>query len=171
MLSLDLTRIRTADERFERTYEPEQLTPDDAYSVVAPVALAFDIRRNKSEFHLTGTIATTLELPCSRCLEPLLWPVAASFDLRYQPLARNVGEGELEVHEDDLSTAFYQNDAIDLELLMKEQFQLALPMKPLCAGDCQGLCPVCGTNLNRGACTCTRTWEDPRLAALKALKH
>ena len=32
---------------------------------------------------------------------------------------------------------------------MREQFYLALPMKPLCRDDCKGLCPTCGTNLER----------------------
>ena len=53
---------------------------------------------------------------------------------------------------------------------MGEQFVLSLPMKPLCRHECKGLCAVCGTNLNRGACDCKRDWEDPRLAPLKALK-
>jgi uncharacterized protein len=53
---------------------------------------------------------------------------------------------------------------------MREQFYLAVPMKPLCRDDCAGLCPSCGTNLNRGSCGCTRDWEDPRFAALKAFK-
>ena len=75
-----------------------------------------------------------------------------------------------EVEEDDLSTAFYENDAIDLGQLMMEQFQLALPMKPLCREDCKGLCPNCGMNLNTGTCDCNVKWEDPRLAALKAIK-
>ena len=39
---------------------------------------------------------------------------------------------------DDLTTAFYENDEIDLGHLMQEQFLLALPMKPLCRDDCQG---------------------------------
>jgi len=171
MISLNLSRIRAADERFERVYEPAQFAADESYRIVAPVDLAFDIHKDKSEFHLVGTVKTTLELPCSRCLEPFLWPVDASFDLRYHPHAENRGEGEREVQEDDLSTAYYSNDEIDLEQLMKEQLQLALPMKPLCADDCKGLCPVCGTNLNRETCSCDRTWEDPRLAALRALKH
>jgi uncharacterized protein len=42
-------------------------------------------------------------------------------------------------------------------------------MKPLCREDCRGLCAVCGANLNRGDCGCAPTWEDPRLAPLKAL--
>ena len=53
---------------------------------------------------------------------------------------------------------------------MREQFYLSLPMKPLCREDCQGLCPACGTNLNRGLCTCKRDWDDPRMAALRNLK-
>lgn len=170
MLSLNLARIRDAQERFEQVYAPEQLAGDDAFRVAAPVKLAFDIYKDKDQFRLAGSVQTTLELPCSRCLDPFTWPVDSSFDLRYQPHARNTGEGEREIEEDDLTTAFYENDTIDLGQLMREQFYLALPMKPLCGDDCKGLCPTCGTNWNKGACDCTNQWEDPRLAALKTLK-
>jgi uncharacterized protein len=44
-------------------------------------------------------------------------------------------------------------------------------MKPLCSDACKGLCPTCGTNLNRGTCDCTSEWEDPRFAALRALQE
>jgi len=70
-----------------------------------------------------------------------------------------------------MTTAFYENDEIDLAQLMREQFYLSLPMKPLCRADCQGLCVVCGTNLNRAMCDCKREWDDPRLAPLKALQE
>jgi len=92
------------------------------------------------------------------------------FDLRYQPHAEHQRPGEREVEADDMDTAFYENDEIDLGQLMQEQFYLALPMKPLCKDDCKGLCPNCGTNLNKATCDCTTHWEDPRLAALRALK-
>ena len=172
MLSLNLAKIRDAHERFDQVYRPEQLAAgDEAFRVAAPVTLAFDIYKDKDQFRLIGSVQTTLELPCSRCLEPFIWPVASSFDLRYQPHARNAGEGEREIEEDDLTTAFYENDTIDLGQLMREQFYLALPMKPLCRDDCKGLCPTCGTNRNNGACQCTNSWDDPRLAALKSLKR
>ena len=83
-------------------------------------------------------------------------PVDAPFDLLYLPHAENAGEGEVEVEDDDLTTAFYRDDEIDLGQLMREQFYLALPMKPLCREACQGLCPQCGTNLNSGTCDCAR---------------
>jgi uncharacterized protein len=171
MLALNLRKIRTAHEPFEKVYQPDALGPEtDAYRIVEPVHLVFDIYKDKDQFRLVGSVKTTLQLLCSRCLEPFSWPVDAGFDLRYQPHSQNTGEGEREVEEDDLTTAFYDNDEIDLGQLMQEQFYLSLPMKPLCADQCKGLCPTCGTNLNRDACDCSNEWEDPRFAALRQIQ-
>ncbi len=165
---LNLKTIRTAREHVEEVYEPERFKAEgDDFAIAAPVALGFDIEKVKERYRLVGTVSTTLELLCGRCLELFARRVDAAFDLRYQPHTENTGEGELEIEEDDLSTAFYENDQIDLEQLVREQLLLSLPMKPLCREECKGLCPVCGTNLNRGTCACTRDWVDPRLAALK----
>ncbi len=170
MLPLSLNQIRTAQDRIERVHQPDQFEPDEDFRVVAPVSLAFDIFKDKQAFRLAGRVQTTLELKCSRCLEPYTAPVEQEFDLRYQPHTINTGEGEREIEEDDLTTAFYQNDEIDLGHLIHEQFVLSLPMKPLCSDACRGLCPVCGTNLNKSACDCKPVWEDPRLAALRELR-
>jgi uncharacterized protein len=173
-MRLDLNKIRTPHEHFERVYPAEAFAAasgtEPEFTVASPVKLEFDIHKDKSSFRLVGRTETTLEVPCSRCLEPMVLPVDASFDLRYQPHTANTGEGEREIEEDDLTTAFYENDEIDLGQLMREQFYLALPMKPLCRADCKGLCPMCGTNLNRGTCDCKREWKDPRLSALKELR-
>lgn len=168
---LDLGKIRTAHERYEKVYPANAFkTTEHEYRIVEPVALAFDIFKDKDQFRLVGDVKTVLELPCSRCLEAFRWPVDSRFELRYHPHAQNTGEGEREIEEDDLTTAFYENEEIDLGQLMEEQFYLALPMKPLCAEGCKGLCPVCGKNLNRDACDCKRDWEDPRFAALRELR-
>ena len=167
---LDLSKIRTAHERYEKVYAADAFTAQPEYRIVEPVALAFDIFKDKDQYRLVGGVKTTLELPCSRCLEAFRLPVDSQFELRYQPHAQNTGEGEREIEEDDLTTAFYENEEIDLEQLMQEQFYLVLPMKPLCREDCTGLCPVCGKNLNRETCDCKRDWDDPRFAALRELK-
>ena len=170
MLLLNLNKIRTAQDRIEQVYQPDQFEVDEDYRVVAPVSLAFDVFKDKQQFRLAGRVKATLELKCSRCLEPFAVPVDQEFDLRYQPHAVNTGEGEREIEEDDLTTAFYEHDEIDLGQLMHEQFVLALPMKPLCGDACKGLCPVCGVNLNTTTCDCKPAWEDPRLAALRELR-
>ena len=102
-------------------------------------------------------------------------PVDATFELRYvpQPHADDASASEdaeeREIGEDDLTTAFYKDGLLDIGDLLREQFQLALPMKPLCSDACRGLCPQCGANLNRTDCGCSPAWEDPRLAPLKSL--
>jgi uncharacterized protein len=170
-MRLDLTRIHAQPEHYAKAYSAEQFAGDhDTCRVAGPVSLEFDTSKDKEHFRLVGHVKTVLELTCSRCLETFMQPVDAPFDLRFQPHSSNKGEGEVEIEEDDLSTAFYENDEIDLGQLMREQFYLSLPMKPLCGEDCRGLCVVCGTNLNRAACQCTRAWEDPRFAPLKSLQ-
>jgi len=169
---LDLTRYRQPVSHFTRTFQPDELGgEDDAYRVAAPVELEFDVHKDKDKFRLEGRVRTTLELPCSRCLEPYQFPVDGTFDQRYLPSSEASTDAEREIEDDDLGTSYYREDQIDLNELMREQFYLALPMKPLCREDCKGLCAQCGTNLNTGKCDCAPVWEDPRLAALRALKE
>lgn len=174
MMIFDLSQLGrhgAHDEHVERTFPPSAFEPqDEDYRVVAPVELSMDVAKAGGEtFRVTGRVQARLELACSRCLEPFEVPVDAPFELRYLPQGRNTGEGEREIEEDDLTTAYYRDGALDVIDLMREQFQLALPMKPLCSEACRGLCPDCGANLNRTTCGCAPRWEDPRLAPLKGL--
>jgi uncharacterized protein len=170
-MKLDLTRYRQPINHFARTFQPAEVGGEaDTYEIVAPVELEFDIHKDKDKFRLVGRVRTELELTCSRCVEPYLFPIDAQFDQRYLPSSAASGETETQVGEGDLETSYYADDEIDLNELMREQFYLALPMKPLCREDCRGLCPQCGTNLNTGTCDCAPVWEDPRLAALKAIR-
>jgi uncharacterized protein len=168
---LDLNKLHGSREHVERTLAPSSFDPPDPeYRVIAPVELVMDVAEaGGGTFTVSGRATTTLELDCSRCVEPFSVPVEAAFDLRYVPHTENTGEGEREIAEDDLTTAYYREGLLDVVELLREQFQLALPMKPLCSDACQGLCPQCGTNLNRTTCECAPTWEDPRLAPLKGL--
>lgn len=169
-MQLDLTRYRQPVSQFSRTFRPEEVAEaGDAYRIVAPVILDFEIHKDKEKFRLVGRARTELELACSRCLEPFRMPVDASFDHRYLPASEMSAEPEREVQDEDIGTSYYRDDQIDLDELLREQFYLALPMKPLCREDCRGLCSQCGTNLNAGACDCAPAWEDPRLAPLKSL--
>ncbi len=168
---LDLTRYRQPLAHVAKTFQPADAGDGgEAYRVVAPVELDFDLHKDKDRFRVVGTVRGELELPCSRCLEPYRLPVDAALDLRYLPASElPSSEGEHQVAEDDVDCSYYQDDQIDLTGLLREQFYLALPMKPLCRDDCRGLCPQCGTNRNTGTCECESSWGDPRLAALKGL--
>ena len=168
---LDLSQMREARERVDRTFDASRLplAADEAFRVSAPVRLAFDIFKDGKQFHLVGRVQSTLVLECGRCLDDITLPVDLPFDLLYLPSQENAGEGEVEVEDDDLTTAYYRDEQIDLGQLVLEQFYLAVPMKPLCRESCRGLCSQCGTNLNTGTCSCVHEWTDPRLEGLRSL--
>lgn len=168
---LDLSKLRGAREHFERTFPPSAFDPqDEDFRVTAPVELSMDVEKSGADlFRVTGRLRGTLEMDCSRCVEPFEVPVASEFELRYVPHTQNEGAPEREIADDDLTTAFYTDGALDVIDLLREQFYLALPMKPLCSEACRGLCPECGANHNRTECGCHPKWIDPRLAALEGL--
>jgi uncharacterized protein len=165
----DLSRLRTGSDRLVRRFEPAELPVEEEFRVVAPVDLDVQVHKDANKVRVTGRVATTLQLACSRCLEPFDVPVDTTFDALLLPAEVNTGAGEQEVADEDLGVSFYEDETIDLAGLMREQFYLALPMKPLCQPDCKGLCPVCGINRNRETCDCENEWTDPRFDALKRL--
>ena len=169
MLALEVARMREGTGRLDQTIPASALAVEEDYRVTAPVVLDAATNKDKEKVRIAGRIRTTIELMCSRCLEPYDVPVDAAFDLFYLPAAEAPDDDEVEVAEEDINTAFYRDGVIDLGEMIHEQLYLALPMKPLCREDCKGLCPVCGANRNTTTCTCDVRWEDPRLAGLKAL--
>lgn len=165
---LDLSKLH-GREHFERTFQPSLFGPDEEYRVVAPVELSMDVDKSGSAVRVTGRAVTTLRLECGRCLNEFEMPFDATFELLYVPQAEAASGADREIEDDDLATSVYREGSLDVVDMLREQFQLALPMKPLCAESCRGLCPECGANLNRTECGCQPTWDDPRLAPLKGL--
>ena len=170
-MNLDLRTIQGPRVRVRRDFSGASFSRDgdEQYRVRDTVTLDLDIRKDGGKVRLVGRLDAALELGCCRCLEPFPLVVGVDVDLLYLPASDNTGAGEVRIEESDLRTAYYRDDQIDLGQLMAEQFQLALPMKPLCRTDCRGLCAVCGGNRNTTACQCVARWDDPRLAVLKGL--
>lgn len=163
---LDLTAIRLPETPVDRAV-PAEAFADDAYRAIAPAHVVATLHKDEDRYRLEGRVSTEVELDCSRCAEPFRLPVDGTFTLRYLPQAL-AGNKDADP-ESDPTTAFYADDRIDLGQMVREQVYLAIPMKPLCTPDCQGLCPQCGINLNTERCQCAPQWQDPRLAVLQTL--
>lgn len=156
--------------------------PAEDFTVAGVTHFAGDVERGSAEtYHLRGQLTAHLEMLCARCTEPVDLALSVPVDLRFVPAAvekagvrsspssTDDDDDGREMGEDDPSLVLYDEPRIDLAQMAREQCYLAMPMKPLCRPDCQGLCPECGTNRNTGTCSCESRWEDPRLAVLKSL--
>ena len=119
---------------------------------------------------LRAHLEATLEMPCSRCLEPVRQKVSTDFDRTLVPVESREAGIAIEDDEDDTLVPVAGGRA-ELETIATEQLYLSLPLKPICSVDCRGLCPACGANRNAGACGCVVEDVDPRLAPLLQFKR
>src|SRR5690349_11600905 len=92
VMRLDLSRFKAGEQRVDKTYDPAAfpVVAGDEFRVVAPVVLATEVRKDSKKVRLVGTVKTTLECDCSRCLEPFSVPVDSAFDLLYLPAGATV---------------------------------------------------------------------------------
>jgi uncharacterized protein len=96
-------------------------------------------------------------------------PIETDFDVKYISTDDYRATETVELQEEDLSVAVFEDARIDIDELVREQLLLALPTRALCKEECQGLCPVCGANKNSGQCACETREIDPRWSGLKDL--
>lgn len=137
--------------------------------VVRNIEANCTVRRMKETVFVAGTVTAQVEMPCCRCLESTVLSVSGPFRYTFAPPPAESRE-ELELSAEDLDYAYYEGDAIELDDILFEQILLQIPIKPLCGESCKGLCPRCGSNLNRVDCQCRNETIDERLAVLKTLK-
>lgn len=116
----------------------------------------------------TGTLRTTVELVCSRCLEPFALPVQFKLEEEFRP-AIDIATGASlpQLTDEEAATRIDARHNLDLTEVVRQNILLAIPPYPVCRSQCAGLCPQCGRNLNEGPCDCTREHIDPRLQVLK----
>ena len=118
--------------------------------------------------YLEGSADASLEAICSRCLIPIETPVHADFAEQYFAkfgVAAGESLGEAPTDAKSIGSDF----KIDLTPLLREELILATPIAPLCRPDCEGLCAVCGDDLNQRPHQ-HQTAVDARLAKLEQLR-
>jgi uncharacterized protein len=147
-----------------------QEDPDLEFSRAA-IRGTVQLSRHGHDILMRGHLEGELGLACSRCLEPFTAPVETDFDLLLVPAPQGGGPESEELSADELDLDFYQGETVDLEAIIREQIILMMPLKPLCQEDCQGLCPVCGGNLNQESCSCQTEKSNSPFAQLAKLKE
>jgi len=136
-----------------------------------PVTVEINAGREMNHYRIDGVVRVPVQLECSRCLGSFAKSVVSRFTILFsENSGSNQDEDEVELEEKDLITASFEGDEIDLAPEIAEQVALEIPIKPLCSESCKGLCPVCGTDRNTGACSCTAEPKTSKFAALKDFK-
>ncbi|MFZ5590656.1 MAG: YceD family protein [Bacillota bacterium] len=166
MIKLDVSRLKHVPGETQRVVLrselPDIITETERIGLAGPVELDLQLTSTASAIVVRGEARAVLLPACGRCLESFAQPVRAEIEETYY----QVGQEDV---QPDPEWQPYSGDSIDITGDVIKSLLVALPMRLVCSEDCRGLCPVCGTNLNKQQCNCVVEEIDPRLAALKKL--
>lgn len=168
---VDLTEIDAWPKDFDLTIENAFFDLDvEDFRLKSQVRARGKIEKHSGWFEVEGRIEAKAEIDCSRCLEPIDWPISIDFSIRLLTTDTLVEVAEKGVDKSELDSSVLDGHSVDLTAVVREQILLDLPEQVFCKEDCKGLCPKCGANRNLIDCNCEDNEIDPRWAALKDLK-
>ena len=171
---IDLKDLAHDKVSFGSSLEPGVLDfSADNLTQVEPIVWSATAERAGAEIRIVGSLQTSMETACSRCLEPARCEISKPFDLYFRQRDDLMfdEDDEIELTEKETRTAFFTGTQLAISDVLQEQVLLALPMKVLCKLDCKGLCPTCGANLNTKSCNCPQEQFNPNLESLLNLKR
>ena len=111
-----------------------ELEDDLMFNANEDISYELLVRKVSSGALITGRAHTRLSGACGRCLEETIVELSS-------------GELELFVELDG-------EEIVDITEDIRAELLINLPANLLCSDDCEGLCPVCGGNLNKISCSC-----------------
>lgn len=165
-MEVNIAQLMKSSIGAERHYDVDEVLKIDGeeVSVKGKVKLV----RTDRGILATGLLDAVLRIECNRCLQSYDCPVNIRFEEEYFPSIDVVTGLDVEIPEDHpVSFTIDEHHIINLDEAIKQYAVLAIPMKPLCKADCQGLCPTCGKNLNSGPCECPQQAEDRNWLQIK----
>ena len=111
---------------------------------------------------IEGSVKLSIIILCSRCLKELEYSMDISINKEVDFKLTK------EERAKDLDEANYISEYnLDVDILIKDEIIIGLPMSLLCSDECKGICMHCGSNLNEGSCDCDKTELDPRMSAIR----
>lgn len=151
----------------------EELQANEQVRFDQPICFQLRLQKSGQIVEVDGQLQTRVGFICGRCLNPFGSDIQADFCLTFTPLTAQAdlaAEEEVELDAEELGLISYQEDILELLAPLQEQILLALPISPLCASGCLGLCAECGCDLNKESCTCEKTIFNNKFGSLSGLK-
>jgi uncharacterized protein len=167
MLNLSLTAVSRGEVPIRGEVDPgDPLLEGLSLALREPARVEMEARSVGEGVLVRGRVQALLELECRRCVTAVEHRIDEEIDILYEVLD--------EEDEDDLAGEVYplprRGDDLDLRPALREQILLHVPQYVLCDEACRGLCPQCGTDLNRGSCDCVPEERSSPWDALKNVK-
>ncbi|TAK25302.1 MAG: DUF177 domain-containing protein [Chloroflexota bacterium] len=139
---------------------------DEALGLIDPVVGQARLLRTNRGLLADMRLTTRARLPCSRCLADVIIPISGRTIDEFFPVVDLRTGARVAVEEEAEGFPLTESHELDFAEPARQVIYLEIPMQPLCAPECAGLCPRCGHNLNTSRCACSFEPADARLSPL-----
>jgi uncharacterized protein len=174
VIRLDIGSLPEGTSHLDIEEDPSCLEIDlEGGRLLAPLKISLDVVRTGDQIYVTGGASVKAFFECARCLDEYSCVIEGPIQMVVMigDEASGPGEDEAEAHgEEGLMKIGRGAKSIDLTDAVRTELLVRAPLKPLCKNDCRGMCPKCGANLNKGACSCEAEDRDSRWDALKRFR-
>jgi len=168
LLKWDINSLKQGDNHFNLSIKAESVGLNKKV-IEENIEGEINLKKKGNKIELEGTLLFALTLECARCFETFQINKKEEMHTFFLKMIEHSQREKIKLSTTDNSVEYTEDGMIDIAPLVYDAVSLLIPMKPLCNLDCKGLCPVCGTNLNREHCECRNEKVDPRWEPLKKL--
>ncbi|HXF50919.1 MAG TPA: DUF177 domain-containing protein [Dehalococcoidia bacterium] len=168
MLQYNLSGLLKERTGARREFELDDTVPvdDERVRLVGSV----EVVRTRAGALVRVSARGEAHLTCSRCLEPVTVPIALSIEEEFlQTVDVNTGQ-PIPIPPSAENFRIDARHTLDLTEALRQYWETAQPMQPLCSPTCPGLCPECGQRLDAPRHACRPAVLDERWAKLLDLR-
>ena len=167
MLNFSLTAVSRGPVRLREQLPVDHPVWDGAgYTLKEPLQIDLEASEVGDGVLVRGRFEAIIAAECRRCLAEVTVELSDDVDLFFEPLPDS--------DDEDLAGEVYplppRGDLLDVSEALREQILIRIPEYVVCSEGCLGLCPQCGTDLNRSKCDCTPATEPSPWDALKRVR-
>jgi uncharacterized protein len=142
---------------------------DEEAQLAGPITGHVRLHHTNQGIYAEGTAHVPVRLECARCLKSFTTTLALPLREEYYPTIDIETGLPTRLPENEAAFPIDAHHQVDLREAIRQNLVVNLPTQALCREDCQGLCAVCGKDLNAEPHTHAEEVEDERFASLRGL--
>lgn len=138
---LDISELaRTVGMRYRHVFDfPPGRIPE--LTTVGPTRGEIRMTNTGAALILRGEVKSTVQLECSRCLNPIDEVLDADIEEDFDLVATHDAyrQEEVQAVDEDTPAAVIEGNVLNVADLLRQSLLLAAPLQPLCREDCPGI--------------------------------
>lgn len=142
---------------------------DEEAQLAGPITGQVRLHHTNQGVYAEGTAYVPVHLSCTRCLKDFTTTLALPLREEYYPTVDVETGLPVRVPESETAFPIDEHHQVDLREAIRQNLVVNIPMQTLCSEECQGLCAVCGRDLNAEPHTHADETQDERFASLRGL--